>query len=418
MSNVVQPESILRWLGVTSVLAVIAMLQSAWADDALLEYVEAKQAEAREKLGLLESSLRVTLSDRSTRGDKRNLQSRNLEVTELRQGDKRRIKSSGVVQVSNEYGPEGFEAGDSNWAGTGYLTINEAEAAYWQELDGAPENHLQIWRHTSVAEMNRNAAGILETLKGVDMVDHAFGVKTLFRNGSGDLGATREMLSRYGDFQAEEVTVGGQDMISVTYVRDGRLWMTAMVDPKKGYATTSLSFDGIDGDGNGQQFESAIAIEEIADGVWAPVTLEASSLIRQGEREFESSVTAEVSSQRIVKEADPAFFRWTSLNYPGESAFLIDEAGISYLKSIHGEDLKPAPLTREAEFTPEAVVNKIAGVIDTVESSAPEPFRESTLPLGGTMEPERSSTPTVVAIAFVIAIVLVGGIGIVAVRRS
>jgi len=418
MSNVVQPESILRWLGITSVLAVIAMFQCAWANDALLEYVEAKQAEAREKLKLLESSLKVTLFDRSTRGDKRNMQSRNLQVTELRQGDKRRIESTSVAQVSNEYGPEGFETGDSNWAGTGYLTINESEAAYWQELDGAPENYLQIWRHTSVAEMNRNAAGMLETLKGVDMVDHAFGVKTLFRNGSGDLGATREMLSRYGDFQAEEVTVGGEDMISVTYVRDGRLWMTAMVDPKKGYATTSLSFDGIDGDGNGQQFESAIAIEEIADGVWAPVTLEASSLIRQGEREFESSVTAEVSSQRIVKEADPAFFRWTSLNYPGESAFLIDEAGISYLKSIHGEDLKPAPLTREAEFTPEAVVNKIAGVIDTVESSAPEPFRESTLPLGGTMEPERSSTPTVVAIAFVIAIVLVGGIGIVAVRRS
>lgn len=342
-------------------LALIACLfvpNSLVADEALLDYVELKQRQSREQLARFETQYAVSMEVETSANGVRHAMNKQMDVHETRDGARMRIESrienSGVAQADAGSEPYAFDT-----RAAAFMAMNEREAAYWEDMARRPDNELTIWRHSDPEDIHRDARGSVYNSRSVNMLDYVFGLQHRVSRKPGDIATVRAARSGKGDFDAQKVVRGGKEVIEVTYERDGRIIMTATIDPDRGYATTKLIWDSTDGlGGYGSFFESTVSVAEIEPGVWAPASASLQQHLNYKGSNTRSSVRFEAKSSRRPDEIDPEIFQWTSLGYTGDYVHLVDEAGDSTLLIQKGDRLKPAPLTDEAQFkfTPKVLV--------------------------------------------------------------
>ncbi len=335
-----------------------AAVDAALADDALLDYVQLRQQESRTKLDYYARRYTVTFQSVSLRGGKRNTQTRRMAVSDYKQGGWIRLEAEDDIQGSREFGPENESLGDYARLTYSVTTVNDGEAANWQEQNGRIFADLTVWRHRSPAEMQHSAAGNVNLGQGIDLLDFAFGLKNSLGDGLlWDIASTREHLAALGTFKTTEVERDGGKLIEITHEINGRIWLTATVDPAKGYATTNIETKAYPDDSeNIQSFQASISLKEVAEGVWAPVGMEASEQYARPEvdSQFNTTVSFVVHDQAMNQRFEAEFFQWTSMNYPGEVAFLWDLAGDSHLMTVVDGKLRFAPYTNELQLSPEA----------------------------------------------------------------
>lgn len=410
----------LRCMGMGSVFAMGALCWPVVGDEALLDYVELKQRQARALLDNSEIRYSTTIHHANREDGLENSQTLHGEGVEYRQGERRRFDVTYESEFDVKRGPPSARKGNYVTRTSEFTAINEHEVAYWADRKNQPNSELEIWRHTSLEDMNSRASSRVNINRTTDIMDYAFGLANRVRTGPpGDMKSIRERYSKFGTFEAERTAADGSELIRIVHKRDGKIWMTATVDPNKGYATTRLELTSApDGGEYGKFFESTVEVEEISDGVWAPVSVEGTEILRRENVEYESSVSVSVHSVALDQEFDPALFQWTSLGYSGRRVHLTDEAGIKTLMTKADARLRPHPLSSEALLTPQALAKDIAELVEAhpavVTKAAEAPATEP----GAEPAPDESASSPILAVAIAVAILLLGGIGIVVVRRG
>lgn len=392
----------------------------AFADEDLLDYVQLKQMQARALLDNCEIRYSTSIQHVREENALQNSEVIHGDIVEYRQDGRRRFEAAYDLEYDKNFGEPTARMGNYATTSAEFISLNENEVAYWARRDGERVSDMQIWRHTSVEDVNGTAASRIDSNRTVDIIDYAFGL--VYRVGTdppGDMRSIREVFSKFGSFEAERVGSGESEVIQIVHKRDGKTWMTATVDPNKGFATTKLEFTTApDGGEYGQFFQSHIEVEEIANGIWAPISVEATGLTNREARRIENSVSVVVRSVIPDQTFDPELFQWTSLNYPGSKVHLTDEAGIKTLMMKADSRLRPHPLSSESRLTPEAIAAEIAELLEENPDVAPELMEAPSLaPISPSTLDAKPASPWL-PIGIIATLVILGGLGIVVVRRA
>jgi RNA polymerase sigma-70 factor (ECF subfamily) len=329
------------------------------ADDTLLDYVQLKQQESRALLDNYARQYVFRSQSESRLKGMQSTQTRHLAVNEYKEGQRLRLEVEENVQGTNDGDvPEGVAHGPYRRLTHSLTTVNEREAAHWEEENGEISGNLTVWRHRSPSEMQHSAAGNVSLGQGIDLLDFAFGLRNSLGEGlSWDIASTREHLADLGTFRATEVERDGGKLIEITHEINGRIWLTATVDPARGYATTSIETNAYPDDSeNIQRFKGSVSLDEVAEGVWAPAKMEASERYARPETDSQSNATVSfvVRGQTMNQHFEPEFFQWTTMNYPGVVASLSDLEGEIHLMKVKDGKLRFAPHTNESKLSPEA----------------------------------------------------------------
>ncbi len=336
-----------------------AAVDAALAENALLDFVQRKQQQSRALLDNYARQYVVTIQSDERVNGMHGTQTRRLAVNEYKEGERLRLEVEEDRQGSNEGDvPEGVEHGPYRHLTHSLTTVNENEAAHWQEENGKIRANLMVWRHRSPAEMQHSASGSVKLGQGINLLDFAFGLKNTLGDALlWDIASTREHLAPLGTFRTTEVERDGGKLIEITHEINGRIWLTATVDPARGYSTTSIETNSYpDGSENVQRFKGSVSLDEVAEGVWAPAKMEAIEQYARPETDSHSNATVSfaVRDQKMNQHFEPYLFHWTTMNYPGVVAFLSDLAGEIHLMNVDDGKLRFAPYTNESKLSPKA----------------------------------------------------------------
>lgn len=319
-------------------------------DDSLLQVIWQEQAASREALDDFVAHYRLAIDSVEQQGELRNTSSSYSQISELRHGMMRHFVNQERVDQNIQFSDFAKTRMGPHQHTASYQFVMNAHESACRHQEKGIDDALNIWFNTNAGELHTEAMGPLSGAQGLDLAAHTFSIRDGFsRDIADDEAEMIKRMSGAGIFHAREVDGDSGRILEVTYHRDGRIWMTAWVDPNQGYATVQTEHDTGDlPSGRRQSSSRKVRVKKLADGVWAPDLIEATNEHITSERTILAKARLDMDAMTLNQTPAAESFNWRSLNYRGTQVYIHQEGDQTVQVSFLGKYLEP-PLKMDAE---------------------------------------------------------------------